>query len=150
MASQPPQRFGSHPTDPSDRGGVEPIQNATAGDTNGEKSHIASVSFRDKVLGKSIVAMKERTDILAKKLARVELVKGNRLLPMLHVGSKIMDELSTPWKDTLVVKLLGKRLGYNIMKNKLETIWDLKGRFELMDIGNSFFMIKEFFITLCL
>jgi hypothetical protein len=28
------------------------------------------------------------------------------------------------------------------MKSKLETIWDLKGGFELMDIGNSFFMIK--------
>jgi hypothetical protein len=39
--------------------------------------------------------MKERKDILAENLAQVELIKGNRLLPMLHVHSKIMEELST-------------------------------------------------------
>jgi hypothetical protein len=58
------------------------------------------------------------------------------------INTYFVPTLSSPWKDTLVVKLLGKKLGYNIMKSKLETIWDLKGGFELMDIGNSFFMIK--------
>ncbi|MCI25113.1 hypothetical protein A2U01_0046302, partial [Trifolium medium] len=49
---------------------------------------------------------------------------------------------SVPWKDALVIKLLGKKLGYNMMKKKLETTWKLVGGIELMDIGNAFYMVK--------
>jgi len=63
-------------------------------------------------------------------------------MPMLHVESSVIDELSVPWKDALVVKLLGKSLGYNTMKNKLENVWKLTGGFELMNVGNSYYMVK--------
>jgi hypothetical protein len=85
--------------------------------------------------------LKNRELFLATKKAKVELVQGNRLMPMLHVESSVIDELSVPWKDALV-KLLGKSLGYNTMKNKLENVWKLTGGFELMDVGNSYYMVK--------
>jgi len=86
--------------------------------------------------------VRERIDLVANNLVQIELVKGNRLLPMLHVKCSVMEELSTPWKDALVVKLLSKSLGFNIMKTKLETIWALTGGIDLMDVGNSFYMVK--------
>ncbi|GAU26384.1 hypothetical protein TSUD_221110 [Trifolium subterraneum] len=61
---------------------------------------------------------------------------------MLHVEKSVMAELSVPWKDALVVKLLGKKLGYNTMKAKLENVWKLTGSFELMDVGYSYYMVK--------
>ncbi|GAU48589.1 hypothetical protein TSUD_405790 [Trifolium subterraneum] len=54
----------------------------------------------------------------------------------------IMKDLSVPWKDALVVKLLGKHLRYNIMKNKLKNVWKLMGGIELMDVRSSFYMVK--------
>ncbi|MCI06670.1 hypothetical protein A2U01_0027730, partial [Trifolium medium] len=103
---------------------------------------IAKVSFRDKVLGTQNFTARERVDLIANKMAQIELVQGNRLMPMLHVEKKIMEDLSVPWKDALVVKLLGKNLGYNGMKNKLENIWKLMGGIELMDVRSAFYMVK--------
>jgi hypothetical protein len=102
----------------------------------------SKVSFRDKVLGTQPFVARERVDLIANKMAQIELVQGNRLMPMLHVEQKIMEDLIVPWKDALVVKLLGKNLGYNIMKTKLENVWKLMGGIELMDVGSAFYMVK--------
>ncbi|GAU49878.1 hypothetical protein TSUD_408170 [Trifolium subterraneum] len=85
------------------------------------------ISFRDKVIGNQISIEREKMDLLATNKAKVELVQGNRLMPMLHVENSVIAELSLPWKDALVVKLLGKSLGYNTMKAKLEYVWKLTG-----------------------
>jgi hypothetical protein len=45
-----------------------------------------------------------------------------------------LEELSIPWKDASVVKLLGKNFGFNIMKNRLDV--------EIMHVGNDFFQGK--------
>ncbi|GAU39341.1 hypothetical protein TSUD_60920 [Trifolium subterraneum] len=115
----------------------------------GQQSHsdksdegIIKVSFRDKVLGTQPFVAREKVDLIANKMAQIELVQDNRLMPMLHVEQKIMEDLMVPWKDALVVKLLGKNLGYNIMKNKLENVWKLMGGIELMDVGTAFYMVK--------
>ncbi|GAU46630.1 hypothetical protein TSUD_284780 [Trifolium subterraneum] len=69
MASSPMQNTESRPPDPPDRGGIEGKNDTTIVKANGEKQPTISVSFRDKVLGKQMVARKERTDILAENLA---------------------------------------------------------------------------------
>ncbi|PNX89955.1 hypothetical protein L195_g046078, partial [Trifolium pratense] len=107
-----------------------------------EKGVKEMISFRDKVLGNQIIMEREKVDLLATNKAKVELVQGNRLMPMLHVENSVIDELSLPWKDALVVKLLGKSLGYNTMKAKLEQVWKLNGGFQLMNVGNSYYMVK--------
>jgi hypothetical protein len=89
-----------------------------------------------------MLVAREKVDLIANNMAKIELVQGNRLMPMLHVEKTLMEDLSTPWKDALVVKLLGKNLGYNIMKNKLENVWKLMGKIELMDVGSAFYMVK--------
>ncbi|GAU35182.1 hypothetical protein TSUD_319920 [Trifolium subterraneum] len=86
-----------------------------------------TVSFRDKVLGSQTVMIREKVDLLATNQAQVELIRGNRLMSMLHVERTVIEELSIPWKDALVVKLLGKNLGYGIMKKKLESVWKFVG-----------------------
>lgn len=54
--------------------------------------------------------------MVANKAVNIEVVNGNRLLPMLHVEGKLKEQLSQSWKDALVVKRLGKQLGYNVMR----------------------------------
>lgn len=101
------------------------------------------VSFRDKVLGsKQPPSVREKMDLIACNMVRVEHENGNRLLPNVHLDDRIFQELCNPWQDALVVKLLGKNIGYNIMKDRLKRIWHLSGGFDIMDIDNSFFMVK--------
>jgi hypothetical protein len=54
-----------------------------------------------------VLVMREKVDLLAHKLVRIKLDQDNRLFPMLHVEKDLIDELSAPWKDALIVKLSG-------------------------------------------
>ena len=53
-----------------------------------------------------------------------------------------MEELATPWKKTLIIKLLGKTLGFNMMKTKLKNIWRPGRDFDIMDVVHGFFMVN--------
>lgn len=64
------------------------------------------------------IQIREKEDMIEKKLVRIELEDGNRLLPKVYLEPKVFQELSTPWKDAIVVKLLGKNLGYNTMRDR--------------------------------
>ena len=50
-------------------------------------------------------------------------------MPMVHVDDKVFEELCEPWKDALVVKLLGKNIGYKIMKKRVTRLWKLHASF---------------------
>ena len=100
------------------------------------------LSFHDKLLGSSQeFPIRERHDMIEQKLVRIEHENGNRLLPKVHIDPQIFQELCTPWKDGLVVKLLGKSLGYNTMKDRLYNVWKTQGGFEIMDNDNGFYMV---------
>lgn len=43
---------------------------------------------------------------------------------------------------TLVVKLLGKKIGYNALWNKVCSLWKLLNRFQLMDFENDYYLAK--------
>lgn len=133
FTSPRPAAMSSKPPDPPDKSGDKGMLDAR--DKNGSKQPML-ISFRDKVLGSQPTVIKERVDLVAKKLAQVEHIKGNRLLPMLHVQDSVMEELSLPYKGCLIVKLLGKSIGYNMMKTRLERVWKLTGGFDLMEVEN--------------
>lgn len=101
------------------------------------------ISFRDKLLGPSQeLPIRGKEDMIEKKLVHIELEDGNRLLPKVHIQPQVFQELCTPWNDALVIKLLGKNIGYNTMKERLQKIWKLQGGFEIMDNDNGFYMVK--------
>jgi hypothetical protein len=82
-----------------------------------QKPPSSKLSFRDKLLGSSQnIPSREKEDMIAKKLVRIELEDDNCLLPKVYIEPKVFEDFCTPWKDAIVVKLLGKNLGYNTMK----------------------------------
>ncbi|RYR72499.1 hypothetical protein Ahy_A02g006726 [Arachis hypogaea] len=40
-----------------------------------------------------------------------------------------------PWWETLIVKLLGRKIGYVAMKRRLEAMWSNKGSVDVIDLG---------------
>lgn len=107
------------------------------------KPSTSKPSFREKLLGNiQEIPLREKEDMIKKKLVRIELEDDNHLLPKIHLDPQVFQELCTPWKDALMVKLLGKTLGYNTMKDRLQKVWKLQGGFEIMDNDNGFYMVK--------
>ncbi|XP_057416051.1 uncharacterized protein LOC130710717 [Lotus japonicus] len=100
-------------------------------------------SFRDKLMeGSRAEPPKEVKDLVEQGRMKIQLVNGNRLLPKIVTEASVVEEMSAPWKEALVVTLLGKSLGYRTMKLKLGNIWRLAGDFDMIDVGNGFYMIK--------
>ncbi|PNX86870.1 hypothetical protein L195_g042953 [Trifolium pratense] len=87
-------------------------------------------------------APREKKDLFKENLAKIVFEDDNPQKPMVHIDESVFVGLSDPWKDALVVKLLGKSIGFNTMRDKLTNLWKLVAGFQLMDIGNRFFMVK--------
>lgn len=63
-----------------------------------------------------------KVDLIAEKLVRIEFEKENPLLPKIRVVDSVSKKLSAQWEDALIVRVLGKSIGYMVMKNKLFSI----------------------------
>ena len=119
------------PPEPPDKNHPPPVRSSNP-----------KVSFRDKVLGRSPVQQMEKRDLLKEDIVRVDYKGGNKLLPKFYIANEYLQHLYQPWKDALILKLLGKSVGFRLMQDRLKNIWKLNGGFELRDIGHGFYMVK--------
>ncbi|PNX93227.1 hypothetical protein L195_g016378 [Trifolium pratense] len=90
----------------------------------------------------NVPKIREKVDLIEKKLVRIEHEDGNRLLPKVYLDDSVFESMCSSWTDALVVKLLGKTLGYKSMKERLQRTWKPAGGFEIRDVDNGFFMVK--------
>lgn len=84
----------------------------------------------------------QKRDLLAEKLVTISFKDGNPLLPQVNLDDKLFDDLCTPWRDALVIKLLGKNVGYRVMFERLQRLWKPQGGFEILDVDNGYYMVK--------
>lgn len=49
-------------------------------------------------------------------------------------------QLIKPWQNTVVVKLLGRPMGYKFLCNRLESLWTITKGFKVIDLENGFFL----------
>lgn len=54
----------------------------------------------------------------------------------------MLDELYFPWKDALIIKLLGKFVGYVTMKDRFHKPWKLQAGYKMIDVDNGYYMVK--------
>ena len=101
------------------------------------------ISFRDKVLGgNSVPKQTLPDDLLGNKLAKIETNEGDKLRPRITFDKSVIDVISAPWRDALVIKLLGRNLGYSMIKGRLKNLWRLQGGYEILLAGFGYFMVK--------
>lgn len=54
----------------------------------------------------------EKTDMIGQQLVHVQYENEDRLLPKIFLDDKSFNDLCYPWGDSLIIKLLGKNIGY--------------------------------------
>ena len=52
------------------------------------------------------------------------------------------ERLYSPWKYSLIVKLLGKRIADQYLKSKLQQVWKPSEYFPLIDLGVDYCIVK--------
>ncbi|PHU02702.1 hypothetical protein BC332_27953 [Capsicum chinense] len=50
--------------------------------------------------------------------------------------------LYNPWKHSVIVKLVGKKLNHRYLQTKLSELWKLQEGIALIDLGLAFFIVK--------
>ncbi|KAL7202773.1 hypothetical protein ACSBR1_034273 [Camellia fascicularis] len=66
----------------------------------------------------------------------------NLRIPKIKLPPRLIAAIRKPWKDCLIVRLLGKTVGFKILVHRLKKLWGLQGDFEATDLGLGFFLIK--------
>ncbi|KAH1213844.1 hypothetical protein GmHk_14G041722 [Glycine max] len=93
-------------------------------------------------LGDWITTSATKSGPIKEKLAKIVFEDDNHLKPIVHIDDSVFNGLYAPWQDALVVKLLGKNIGFQAIKDCLTRIWKLVAGFDILDIGNHFYMVK--------
>ncbi|XP_057432231.1 uncharacterized protein LOC130724985 [Lotus japonicus] len=100
-------------------------------------------TFKDKLMGGSPGPQPQQfEDLIEKGKMKVVYANDNPLLPKIVVDREVIENMVSPWKNALVISLLGKKLGYRLMKNKLMSLWRLSGECDLIDVDNGFYIVK--------
>ena len=50
--------------------------------------------------------------------------------------------IKAPWSNTLIVKVLGRIMGFNYLTFKVNTLWNPRTKMDCVDLGNDYFLIK--------
>lgn len=50
--------------------------------------------------------------------------------------------LCRPWRNALIIKVLGRRVGFTIINSRIIHLWKPKGQIIMTDVGNNFYVIR--------
>ncbi|XP_024043278.1 uncharacterized protein LOC112099971 [Citrus clementina] len=63
-------------------------------------------------------------------------------MPFIAFSSRVHERLVEPWENSVVVKILGRNLGYRVLSSRLNRIWSSTTGFEIIDLANDYFLIR--------
>ena len=120
------------PHEPPDGGG------APSTNVPGQK-----LSFKEKLVGEKMLSGSHRkVDLIKENLASFDYAGGDKLFPIFHLDESVKERISAPWKEALVVKLLGKEIGFLAMRDRLKKLWKPLAGFDILDIGFGYYLVK--------
>ncbi|XP_019200262.1 PREDICTED: uncharacterized protein LOC109193892 [Ipomoea nil] len=64
------------------------------------------------------------------------------LCPTIRFTKREKEAIREPWRQVLIIKVWGKRVGYSFLMRKLCALWRPKGSFEMIAIDNDYFLVK--------
>ncbi|RYR52427.1 hypothetical protein Ahy_A06g027345 [Arachis hypogaea] len=61
--------------------------------------------------------------------------------PTIPVSKEEFEEWCKPWKNALIVKVLGKRVSFTFMEQRLRRDWEGKGKIHVIDMNRDYFLV---------
>ncbi|KAI9117109.1 hypothetical protein K1719_012108 [Acacia pycnantha] len=123
--------------------------------TEGIKQKISGTSFVDKLKGTSQVERMVEDNVDDGGLSDDSISEEDdnepicvikedpkRNFPSFSFSGKMRKRLCKAWNQAVIVKLLGRNIGYKILLSILQKLWAKKGVLSLINVGNGFFVVK--------
>ncbi|KAJ4826631.1 hypothetical protein Tsubulata_002233 [Turnera subulata] len=111
-------------------------------DTEFFEANSPRLSFLESLMRDQECAKKRQpsVDLVEAGVVQIDFVGGNRLHPSFELDKEYYKQLCAPWRDSLILKLLGREIGYKALHAHLLQIWQPKGKLDLLDLGAGCFL----------
>ncbi|XP_058725672.1 uncharacterized protein LOC131596965 [Vicia villosa] len=70
-----------------------------------------------------------------------EEVIGGYECPKFIFSAEEEERMQRPWRRGVIVKLLGRRIGYKALENRLNQMWVRKGVISIIDLSNDYYLV---------
>ncbi|KAH9742594.1 hypothetical protein KPL70_002998 [Citrus sinensis] len=67
--------------------------------------------------------------------------KEDESMPYIAFSQRVHDRLAKPWANSVVVKTLGRNLGYRVISERLKKLWGSTMGFSIIDLANDYYLI---------
>ncbi|XP_038687586.1 uncharacterized protein LOC119986972 [Tripterygium wilfordii] len=129
--------------DPTDTVMASRVEETQRGEGGGQSP---KTSFRDKLMGRmgagNLSHEEEYDDSVSDDEEEAMEEEEETDCPVIRVSKKEKRRLRSPWRQTLIIKILGRSIGYNFLLRKINNLWRPKAFMELVAIGNDYFLVK--------
>lgn len=68
--------------------------------------------------------------------------KTRQLNPAIPVSNDELRTWSKPWKNPMIVKVLGKKVNFKLLENEIRRSWVKEGTFKITDMGDDFYLVQ--------
>ena len=101
-------------------------------------------SFKEMLLGGVSRNIEEEREVWSSEEEDTDMQEDDQDFdcPAITVDMEEKRRLRQPWEKTLIVKLLGRNIGYTTLMNKIKYLWRPKAMFALIALDNGFFLVK--------
>ncbi|KAJ8763361.1 hypothetical protein K2173_002244 [Erythroxylum novogranatense] len=103
-------------------------------------------SYQEKLLGK--LARQQETpttepvDLLASKSMTMHFRQNDPLCLEFQIDPSFKQQLMAPWQQAIIVKVLGRTVGYKVLYTHVRQLWEPKGDMDNLDLGHGYFLVK--------
>ncbi|KAL4360714.1 hypothetical protein GQ457_04G022170 [Hibiscus cannabinus] len=103
-----------------------------------------NLTFRDKLLSNTTKNLTPTSLAELDVVVRSEDVRlgGSNTLPEIQFSDRIHEEIDAKLACSLVIRLLGRSIGYQAMLNRIHVLWKPRGEFSLTDLDNVYYLVR--------
>ncbi|KAL4282955.1 hypothetical protein GQ457_16G008840 [Hibiscus cannabinus] len=62
--------------------------------------------------------------------------------PSIKFSARVHDQIDRSMRNVVIVRLLGRNIGYGTLLNRLHALWKPKGEIQLIDLENNYFLVR--------
>ncbi|KAL4297374.1 hypothetical protein GQ457_12G006380 [Hibiscus cannabinus] len=127
------------------------IQEGVVYDESGEKGddlqggdQHAKPSFRDMLIGKpaGMAAASSITELDVEVLEGDVHISDMEGTPVIRFSDRIHDMVDAKLESSVIVRLLGRAIGYNALLNRIRSLWNPSGEVALVDLDNGYYLVR--------
>jgi hypothetical protein len=141
--------------DKEDAKGADKGETLNVGEQREKVTTIGSKSYKESVAGVMVIDDEEELR-RGKSRQGEEVFEENEFMvegqieeqrigdiecPKFSFSLKEEQRIQRPWKQGVIVQLLGRKIGYKALENRLKQLWVRKGAIQIVDLSHDFYLV---------